>query len=161
MCRHPISFASLLSLPADSSEYVQPDDHATVIKSAKITELVKFLKAFDGDDKTLVFSQFTSFLDHVAANLRGEGIVFSRFDGSMSAKAVSGERRSAHQWTMRTTDVIAAPGRHPGIPGASDSRQRRIQPQGHAYFAQIGSRGPQPYRGVKCLPGECNVLYFG
>ncbi|GFZ43795.1 LOW QUALITY PROTEIN: hypothetical protein JCM24511_01515 [Saitozyma sp. JCM 24511] len=87
MCRHPISFASLLSLPADSSEYVQPDDHATVIKSAKITELLKFLKAFDEDDKTLVFSQFTSFLDHVAASLREEGIVFSRFDGSMSAKA--------------------------------------------------------------------------
>src|SRR4051794_32378812 len=88
MCRHHITANSLLELPPEFSEFVEPDDHAPVIKSAKITELVKYLKAFDHTDKSLVFSQFTSFLDHVATALRAEGIQFCRFDGSMSPKRV-------------------------------------------------------------------------
>lgn len=52
-------------------------------------ELVKYLKVFDKADKSLVFSQFTSFLDRVAAILKEEGIRYCRFDGSMSAKKVS------------------------------------------------------------------------
>ena len=85
-CRHAITTASLLVLPAEASEYVEPDDNATVIKSAKISELVKYLEVFDPHDKTLVFSQFTSFLDHVAATLKERGILFCRFDGSMPGK---------------------------------------------------------------------------
>jgi hypothetical protein len=47
------------------------------------------LKVFEKNDKSLVFSQFTSFLDLVAAGLKAEGIKFCRFDGSMSSKKVS------------------------------------------------------------------------
>ncbi|ORX35743.1 SNF2 family N-terminal domain-domain-containing protein [Kockovaella imperatae] len=85
-CRHAITSASLLSLPAETSDFVEPDDNASAVKSAKITELVKYLELFDMGDKTLVFSQFTSFLDHVAATLKQRGILFCRFDGSMPGR---------------------------------------------------------------------------
>jgi len=61
---------------------------APTIRSAKIEELVRYLKIFDTRDKTLVFSQFTSFLDLVAGSLKQEGIQYCRFDGSMNAKQV-------------------------------------------------------------------------
>ncbi|ORY32870.1 SNF2 family N-terminal domain-domain-containing protein [Naematelia encephala] len=86
MDRNALSLSSLIELPPDASDFIEPDDDVAPIKSAKITELIKYLKMFDPSDKTLVFSQFTSFLDHVAAALREEGIRFCRFDGSMSAK---------------------------------------------------------------------------
>jgi SWI/SNF-related matrix-associated actin-dependent regulator of chromatin subfamily A3 len=89
LCRHNINVNSLLELPPDASEWVEPEEHAAPIQSAKIAELVKYLKVFDKNDKTLVFSQFTSFLDHVATSLKNEGIKFCRFDGSMSPKKVS------------------------------------------------------------------------
>jgi SWI/SNF-related matrix-associated actin-dependent regulator of chromatin subfamily A3 len=89
LCRHNINANSLLELPPDSSEWVEPDEDVSPIKSAKIDELIKYLKVFDRNDKTLVFSQFTSFLDHVAAGLKAEGIKYCRFDGSMNSKQVS------------------------------------------------------------------------
>jgi SWI/SNF-related matrix-associated actin-dependent regulator of chromatin subfamily A3 len=94
-CRHALTLASLLPLPADESEYVEPTQNpvAPVTRSAKIEELVKYLKVFDINDKTLVFSQFTSFLDIVSGALNQEGIQFCRFDGSMNAKQVGNSPR--------------------------------------------------------------------
>lgn len=89
MDRHPISPGSLLELPPDVAEDDADKYLAPPVRSAKISELVHYLQAFDKDDKTLVFSQFTTFLDRVAAVLQEEGIQFCRFDGSMSAKKVS------------------------------------------------------------------------
>jgi SWI/SNF-related matrix-associated actin-dependent regulator of chromatin subfamily A3 len=89
MCRHHIRPDSLLELPAEEAKYSEPEDSGLPIKSAKIDELVKYLKIFDPSDKTLVFSQFTSFLDHVGANLTAAGISHCRFDGTMTAKKVS------------------------------------------------------------------------
>jgi len=67
---------------------VEPEE-VTPVKSAKIEEIIKYLKVFEKNDKSLVFSQFTSFLDLVAAGLKAEGISFCRFDGSMSSRKVS------------------------------------------------------------------------
>ncbi|CAD6586976.1 MAG: hypothetical protein TREMPRED_004617 [Tremellales sp. Tagirdzhanova-0007] len=86
MCRHPINQSSLLEMPLDTPEWVEPDSEGSVVKSAKIAELVRYLQIFDASDKTLVFSQFTSFLDRVATALKKQGIAFCRFDGSMDAK---------------------------------------------------------------------------
>lgn len=88
MCRHHIRNDSLLELPPDAANYVEPGDSTGLIKSAKIDELIKYLKVFNKSEKSLVFSQFTSFLDHVGTNLDAAGITFCRFDGSMSAKQV-------------------------------------------------------------------------
>lgn len=46
--------------------------------SAKIRTLVKLLKAVKSDEKTIVFSQFTSFLNLVEPFLKEEGIHFVR-----------------------------------------------------------------------------------
>lgn len=55
--------------------------------SAKTRKLVEILEKIasdsDGQDKTIVFSQFTSFLDIVEKFLRKAGIKFVRYDGSM------------------------------------------------------------------------------
>ena len=68
------------------------------VQSAKINELIRYLEVFDAQDKTLVFSQFTSFLDLVAASLKEKGILFCRFDGSMQAKKVSWCEHDESSW---------------------------------------------------------------
>ncbi|KAI9801173.1 MAG: DNA repair protein rad5 [Sarcosagium campestre] len=57
--------------------------------SAKIASLVQHLKAIRRADpgmKSVVFSQFTSFLDLIEPALTRDNIAFLRFDGSMSQK---------------------------------------------------------------------------
>ncbi|KAL7421932.1 hypothetical protein Q5752_003704 [Cryptotrichosporon argae] len=85
MDRHPLTAGSLLELPPDDDAPVI-DTAAKTVKSAKVDELVRYLHAFAPDEKTLVFSQFTSFLDRVGKRLDDEGIKSVRFDGSMNAK---------------------------------------------------------------------------
>lgn len=111
ICRHSITLGSLLDLPPDETEYVEPDQDVKPIRSAKIDEVIRYLKLFDATDKTLVFSQFTSFLDHVGAALAKEGIRFCRFDGSMPAKKVSSQL-TRHvpdcKLTLQRQEVITA-----------------------------------------------------
>lgn len=56
--------------------------------SAKIREILKLLKETDersdGEEKTIIFSQFTSMLDLIEPFLRERGVRFVRYDGSMS-----------------------------------------------------------------------------
>jgi len=89
MDRHPLGPASLLELPPDAVA-TEPELKSVAISkpSAKVNELLKYLKIFGPDEKSLIFSQFTSFLDRVAAVLQAEGIRYCRFDGSMSGKKV-------------------------------------------------------------------------
>ncbi|KIL68849.1 hypothetical protein M378DRAFT_70672 [Amanita muscaria Koide BX008] len=53
-------------------------------RSAKIEQLIHVLKLLPPTDKTLVFSQFTSFMDKASTLLNW--ISYVRFDGQMSAK---------------------------------------------------------------------------
>nr|XP_019046210.1 DNA repair protein RAD5 [Kwoniella bestiolae CBS 10118]OCF25140.1 DNA repair protein RAD5 [Kwoniella bestiolae CBS 10118] len=58
-----------------------------LVQSTKLRALVRKLDAMRQDDpevKTLVFSQFTSFLDLIETTLTKEGVKWLRFDGSMS-----------------------------------------------------------------------------
>ncbi|KZV95946.1 hypothetical protein EXIGLDRAFT_747903 [Exidia glandulosa HHB12029] len=54
--------------------------------SAKIDQLIKLLKLTPGNEKSLVFSQFTGFLDKIGDALNDAGIMYVRLDGKMSAK---------------------------------------------------------------------------
>ncbi|KAG6887502.1 hypothetical protein C0992_012023 [Termitomyces sp. T32_za158] len=54
--------------------------------SAKIDQLVHLLRLTPSTEKSLVFSQFTSFLDKIAETLDAEGIPYVLFNGQMSAK---------------------------------------------------------------------------
>ncbi|THH08085.1 hypothetical protein EW145_g2943 [Phellinidium pouzarii] len=62
------------------------EDELRVGSSAKIDQLVHLLQLTPGNEKSLVFSQFTSFLDKIGGTLDEVGISYARFDGKMSAK---------------------------------------------------------------------------
>ncbi|RDB17334.1 hypothetical protein Hypma_001783 [Hypsizygus marmoreus] len=59
--------------------------------SAKIRMVLKLLKEIDerskGEEKTIIFSQFTKMLDLIEPFLRVQGVEYVRYDGSMDAKA--------------------------------------------------------------------------
>lgn len=89
-CREPIS-------ARDTFEVVRHDDTSDGItlrrlnqpSSAKITALLTHLKRLRNADpaaKSVVFSQFTSFLDLIEPSLARANIPFLRFDGSMPQK---------------------------------------------------------------------------
>ncbi|PFH50907.1 hypothetical protein AMATHDRAFT_3537 [Amanita thiersii Skay4041] len=80
--------------PAPPSEYTQcfetpEEDDRTGIRgrpSAKIEQLIHLLKLLPSTEKSLVFSQFTSFLDLIGQALEEEGMPYLRFDGQTSKK---------------------------------------------------------------------------
>jgi SNF2 family DNA or RNA helicase len=102
--RRQLPPGSLIELPPDDVAGNDEDDldsepkQKQPIKSAKIEELVKLLQLFPATDKSLVFSQFTGFLSHVATALDAAGISYCRFEGSMPAKTVS--------WGFMTKSLI-------------------------------------------------------
>lgn len=57
--------------------------------SAKIAALLNYLSALPRGTKSVVFSQFTSFLDLIAPQLKRHGFEHLRFDGTMSQKVRS------------------------------------------------------------------------
>ncbi|THH01129.1 hypothetical protein EW026_g1526 [Hermanssonia centrifuga] len=92
--RRPITIGDLIEPPPPTELTQAPirreeDEDLTGIRagsSAKIDQLIHLLKLTPSTEKSLVFSQFTSFLDKIAENLEAEGISYVRFDGKMSAK---------------------------------------------------------------------------
>lgn len=96
MCRAELeSFASTTVKPALETAQVvsltqeQIADKASLEKntSTKVEALLEILKASSQDpsNKTIVFSQWTSFLDILQPHLTHHGLKFTRIDGSMSA----------------------------------------------------------------------------
>ncbi|KAG5648541.1 hypothetical protein DXG03_003152 [Asterophora parasitica] len=94
MDRRPIAMGDLYEPPPPTDMTQAPvrreeDLDSTGIRggsSAKIDQLVQLLRLTPGTEKSLVFSQFTSFLDKIAETLEAEGIPYVRFDGQMSAR---------------------------------------------------------------------------
>ncbi|KZT19055.1 hypothetical protein NEOLEDRAFT_1142558 [Neolentinus lepideus HHB14362 ss-1] len=94
MDRRPITMGDLVEPPPPTDLTQAPvsrdedDDDSELRKgsSAKIDQLVHLLKLTPSTEKSLVFSQFTTFLDKIGDRLAEEGISFVRFDGKMSAK---------------------------------------------------------------------------
>ena len=85
------------SLGESSQEDVLDIDPETT--SSKIEAMIHILKASDAEDntKTVVFSQWTSFLNIVETQLYKHGLNFTRIDGKMSAA-----RRDAAIETLNT-----------------------------------------------------------
>ncbi|KAG6919121.1 hypothetical protein DXG01_008928 [Tephrocybe rancida] len=73
-----------LALQAKEAEKTRPT-------SAKIRMILKLLADVDtrskGEEKTIIFSQFTKMLDLIEPFLKDKGIKYVRYDGSMDAKA--------------------------------------------------------------------------
>ena len=66
----------------------------TAATSAKIAALLRHLLALPPSTKSVVFSQFTSFLDLISPQLKRHGIEHLRFDGTMSQKVRAGVLRA-------------------------------------------------------------------
>jgi SWI/SNF-related matrix-associated actin-dependent regulator of chromatin subfamily A3 len=94
MCRNELPDITLLVPPA--AGFGEGDDEEvdidTNVTSSKIEALIKILKASQNakDTKTVVFSQWTSFLDVVQAQLEVHGLRFTRLDGKMPASKRDG-----------------------------------------------------------------------
>lgn len=96
MCRAELeSFATTTVEPAQEkstkAEFTQEDlDDKESLEnnaSSKVKALLEILTATSNDpsNKTIVFSQWTSFLDLLEPQLAAHGLKFTRIDGSMSA----------------------------------------------------------------------------
>ncbi|CEO98810.1 hypothetical protein PBRA_006924 [Plasmodiophora brassicae] len=72
-------------LPADVQKMLR--DVAVILESTKINKLISILEATrktDPKEKTIVFSQFTSFLDLIEPKLAERGFTFVRYDGTLN-----------------------------------------------------------------------------
>ncbi|KPI38979.1 DNA repair protein rad5 [Cyphellophora attinorum] len=80
-------------LPKISLRRIKPYS-PTAATSAKIVALLKHLAAQPRGTKSVVFSQFTAYLDLIGTQLERNGFQFLRFDGTMSQKFRSQVLRS-------------------------------------------------------------------
>ncbi|XP_041482549.1 helicase-like transcription factor isoform X2 [Lytechinus variegatus] len=90
LCRHPVSRESLVHVPKDRSDTGNEDTEGEWHSSAKVDALMECLltqRAADKTTKSVVVSQFTSFLDLLKKPLSEKGFKFTRLDGSMSRVA--------------------------------------------------------------------------
>ena len=86
MCRAELVDESVLVEPACGGEEAADDDLDLTQSSSKLEALVRILEATKGEgNKTIIFSQWTRFLDIVQSRLEREGYKFCRLDGTMSA----------------------------------------------------------------------------
>ncbi|KAI9803603.1 MAG: hypothetical protein M1825_001946 [Sarcosagium campestre] len=88
----------------ESEDGIGQDDGytaAAMLNSTKIRHLIKILNQESHQHKFIVFSQFTSMLDLIEPFLTREGLIYTRYDGSMrnDAREASLERLRNHKKT--------------------------------------------------------------
>ena len=88
MCRaEPLELVSLVRPAVDLGETTDQPDIDTDTSSSKIEALLSILKASSKKPgtKTVIFSQWTSFLNIIQAQLEANGYKYARIDGTMRA----------------------------------------------------------------------------
>ena len=87
MCRAELKDETVLVEPTNDCGDEEKDDEMDLTQSSsKVESMMKILEATKAKgDKTVVFSQWTKFLDIVQARLDREGYRYCRLDGTMSA----------------------------------------------------------------------------
>lgn len=88
MCRAELQDESCLVSPARELGDADVDDKMDLTQSStKLESMMEILGASKaGGDKTVIFSQWTRFLDIVQARLNREGYQYCRLDGTMNAQ---------------------------------------------------------------------------
>ena len=88
MCRAPLADESCLVQPANDCGDEAPDDEMDLnASSSKLESMMTILSATKArKDKTVIFSQWTRFLDLVQARLEKEGYKSCHIDGTMPAR---------------------------------------------------------------------------
>ncbi|XP_058761819.1 DNA repair protein RAD5B-like [Vicia villosa] len=86
ICRQLLKKNDLIVLPSESPFKVDTENNLT--ESSKVSKLFDFLEYIQkySDEKSIVFSQWTSFFDLLENPLRRRGIGFLRFDGKLTQK---------------------------------------------------------------------------
>ncbi|XP_051201159.1 DNA repair protein RAD5B [Lolium perenne] len=85
LCRSPITKADLINLPGQCRYEVDAKNNWK--DSCKVAKLIMTLEDLGKKrEKSIVFSQFTSFFDLLEIPLEQKGIKFLRFDGKLSQK---------------------------------------------------------------------------
>ncbi|CAI0383903.1 unnamed protein product [Linum tenue] len=87
LCRTLVSEYQLRTCPSGTKFKI--DIHKNWKGSSKITKLLDCLERIDAyysGEKSIIFSQWTSFLDLLEIPLREKGVEFLRFDGTLSQK---------------------------------------------------------------------------
>lgn len=85
LCRSHISKSDLIILPAQCR--FQVDAKNNWKDSCKVSKLIMMLQSLQKKkEKSIVFSQFTSFFDLLEVPFNQKGIKFLRFDGKLSQK---------------------------------------------------------------------------
>jgi DNA repair protein RAD5 len=84
LCRSQISRSDLIILPAQCRFQVDPQNNWK--DSCKVTKITMILENLQKREKSIVFSQFTSFFDLLEVPFSHKGIKFLRFDGKLSQK---------------------------------------------------------------------------
>ncbi|XP_045802956.1 DNA repair protein RAD5B-like isoform X2 [Trifolium pratense] len=86
ICRQSLKKSDLIALPTESPFKVDIENNLT--ESSKLSKLFDFLEKIQkySDEKSIVFSQWTSFFNLLENPLRRRGIGFLRFDGKLTQK---------------------------------------------------------------------------
>lgn len=85
MCRAELADDTCLVTPQHGGDEETDDQMDLTQSSSKLETMMKILVATKTEDKTIVFSQWTRFLDIVQARLDREGMKYCRIDGTMKA----------------------------------------------------------------------------
>lgn len=86
MCRAELTEEMIVSPRNDCGDESADDDLDLTQSSSKLERMMQILNASrDSGNKTVVFSQWTRFLDIVQSRLDREGLKYCRIDGTMSA----------------------------------------------------------------------------
>ncbi|KAJ0970290.1 hypothetical protein J5N97_023167 [Dioscorea zingiberensis] len=103
ICRKPLLKSDLITCPSESQ--FQVDVVKNWQESSKVTKLIECLQSIQNagsEEKSIVFSQWTSFLDLLEIPLKRKGIGFLRFDGKLSQK----QREKVLKEFCETTDKL-------------------------------------------------------
>lgn len=86
ICRQSLLKSDLITCPSESPFKVDIENNMT--ESSKVSELMKYLERIQTstDEKSIVFSQWTSFFDLLENPLRSRGIGYLRFHGKLTQK---------------------------------------------------------------------------
>ncbi|PIA36474.1 hypothetical protein AQUCO_03400396v1 [Aquilegia coerulea] len=87
ICRHHLLKTELITCPSDSQFRVNIESNWTESsKVSKLMDCLEKLRRKGSGEKSIVFSQWTSFFDLLEIALRRKGIEFLRFDGKLSQR---------------------------------------------------------------------------
>ncbi|KAK7393670.1 hypothetical protein VNO78_22233 [Psophocarpus tetragonolobus] len=87
ICRQLLQKDDLISCPSESP--LKVDIKSNMTESSKVSKLFEFLQSIvnsPSGEKSIVFSQWTSFFDMLECPLRRRGIGFLRYDGKLTQK---------------------------------------------------------------------------